>query len=67
MYSLVEILSLQGWNSPNFPAGKSTGKHITSKCCCLLLMGSSVMLISLHCSKSETVESLLSRFLIVYA
>ena len=33
----------RGWNSPNFPVGKSTGKHITSKCCCLLLIGSSVM------------------------
>ena len=50
-----------------FPSGYNVGKRMTSRYCCRLSMGSSPTLNSLYCSISESVDSLLSRFLIVKA
>ena len=67
MYSLWDSLTVRGWCSPNFPVGKSVGKHMTSRYCWRLSMGSSLTLSNLYCSVSESVDNLLSKFRMVKA
>ena len=65
--SLCEIFTSRVWYLPNFPVGYKVGKHIMSIYCCWLSIRSSLALKNLYCSMSDSVDRLLSRFLIVKA